>query len=52
MDLRVGKHVIDDCFFPNVELEKIYEFGFELEDGEILENISFKKLKARLRNES
>jgi len=52
LELKVGRNVVDDFFVSNVDLEKIYEFGFELEDGEILENISFKRLKERIVTES
>lgn len=42
--LNVGEEVIDELVVDVVDTQKLYDFGFRLQDGEILEGVSFDDL--------
>jgi hypothetical protein len=45
LKLEVGKKVIDESVFKDVEVEKLYDLGIKLDDGEIIHGIDFSKIR-------
>ena len=43
--LEVGNKVIDELVFKDVEVERLYDLGIKLEDGEIIRGIGFSKIR-------
>jgi hypothetical protein len=45
LKVEVGKKVIDESVFKDVEVERLYDLGIKLEDGEIIRGIDFSKIR-------
>ena len=44
LDIEPGEEVLETVYLDNPEIEKMYDFGFELQDGEIKRQFHFDKL--------